>query len=158
MKRGKGMGAQIRKLENTLTTVGTGIVVMAIWQTIKIILRYTLLSTADKDQETVIEIVVVIVTTILFGLIECYIGFSARAEGKRKKKSAFYLVLNGLYLSVFLVMLVIEIVLIFSGFYFTVSAIIITIIDITVFVLNIEMMISAIKVRRLRRLSAGGTV
>ena len=152
------MGAQIRRLENTLTTIGTGIVAMAIWQTIKIILQLTLLNQMEKNEETTIGVIIAISITVFLGLIECYIGFSARSEGKGKKKSGVYLVWTGLYLAAFFVVLVFEIFLIFTDFDFTVSTIVIAIIDISAFVLNIEMMVSAIKVRRLRKISAGGTV
>ena len=152
------MGAQIRRLENTLTTIGTGIVAMAIWQTIKIILQLTLLNQMEKNEETISGVIIAISITVILGLIECYIGFSARSEGKEKKKSGVYLVWTGLYLAAFFVVLVFEIYLIFTDFDFTVSTIVIAIIDISAFVLNIEMMVSAIKVRRLRKISAGGTV
>ena len=152
------MGAQIRRLENTLTTIGTGIVAMAIWQTIKIILQLTLLNQMEKNEETIIGVIAAISITVILGLIECYIGFSARSEGKGEKKSGVYLVWTGLYLAAFFVVLVFEIYLIFTDFDFTVSTIVIAIIDISAFVLNIEMMVSAIKVRRLRKISAGGTV
>lgn len=152
------MGAQIRRLENTLTTIGTGIVAMAIWQTIKIILQLTLLNQMEKNEETISGVIIAISITVILGLIECYIGFSARSEGKGKKKSGVYLVWTGLYLAAFFVVLVFEIFLIFTDFDFTVSTIVIAIIDISAFVLNIEMMVSAIKVRRLRKISAGGTV
>ena len=152
------MGAQIRRLENTLTTIGTGIVAMAIWQTIKIILQLTLLNQMEKNEETISGVIIAISITVILGLIECYIGFSARSEGKGKKKSGVYLMWTGLYLAAFFVVLVFEIYLIFTDFDFTVSTIVIAIIDISAFVLNIEMMVSAIKVRRLRKISAGGTV
>lgn len=152
------MGAQIRRLENTLTTIGTGIVAMAIWQTIKVILQLTLLNQIEKNEETISGVIIAISITVILGLIECYIGFSARSEGKGKKKSGVYLVWTGLYLAAFFVVLVFEIYLIFTDFDFTVSTIVIAIIDISAFVLNIEMMVSAIKVRRLRKISAGGTV
>ena len=151
------MGAQIRRLENTLTTIGTGIVAMAIWQTIKIILQLTLLNQLEKNEETTIGVIIAISITVFLGLIECYIGFSARSEGKGKKKSGVYLVWTGLYLTAFFAVLVYEIYLIFADYDFTISTIVIVIIDISAFVLNLEMMVSAIKVRRLRKLSAGGT-
>ncbi len=151
------MGAQIRRLENTLTTIGTGIVAMAIWQTIKIILQLTLLNQMEKNEETTIGVIIAISITVFLGLIECYIGFSARSEGKGKKKSGVYLVWTGLYLAAFFAVLVYEIYLIFADYDFTISTIVIVIIDISAFVLNLEMMVSAIKVRRLRKLSAGGT-
>ena len=152
------MGAQIRRLENTLTTIGTGIVAMAIWQTIKIILQLTLLNQMEKNEETTIGVIIAISITVILGLIECYIGFSAWSEGKGKKKSGVYLVWTGLYLAAFFAVLVYEIYLIFADYDFTISTIVIVIIDISAFVLNLEMMVSAIKVRRLRKLSAGGTV
>ena len=151
------MGAQIRRLENTLTTIGTGIVAMAIWQTIKIILQLTLLNQMEKNEETTIGVIIAISITVILGLIECYIGFSTRSEGKGKKKSGVYLVWTGLYLAAFFAVLVYEIYLIFADYDFTISTIVIVIIDISAFVLNLEMMVSAIKVRRLRKLSAGGT-
>ena len=152
------MGAQIRRLENTLTTIGTGIVAMAIWQTIKIILQLTLLNQMEKNEETISGVIIAISITVILGLIECYIGFSARSEGKGKKKSGVYLVWTGLYLAAFFVVLVFQSYLLFTDFDFTLSTIVIAIIDISAFVLNIEMMVSAIKVRRLRKISAGGTV
>ena len=152
------MGAQIRRLENTLTTIGTGIVAMAIWQTIKIILQLTLLNQIEKNEETIVGVIIAISITVILGLIECYIGFAARSEGIEKKKSGVYLVWTGLYLAAFFAVLVYEIYLIFADYDFTISTIVIVIIDISAFVLNIEMMVSAIKVRRLRKLSAGGTV
>ena len=79
------MGAQIRRLENTLTTIGTGIVAMAIWQTIKIILQLTLLNQMEKNEETTIGVIIAISITVFLGLIECYIGFSARSKRSRTR-------------------------------------------------------------------------
>ena len=147
------MNAQIRRLENTLTTIGTGIIAMSVWQFIKNILQYTLLRSNDEDELSLAKILFMIGVLIIFSLIDCYIGFSARSEGKGKKKKGIYLFWTALYLIVSFIAITLELILVFIDPNHTVYYFIVVIIDITVLVLNIEMMVSAIKVRRLRKLN-----
>lgn len=147
------MNAQIRRLENTLTTIGTGIIAMSVWQLIKNILQYTLLRSNDEDELSLAKILFMIGVLIIFSLIDCYIGFSARSEGKGKKKKGIYLFWTALYLIVSFIAITLELILVFIDPNYTVYYFIVVIIDITVLVLNIEMMVSAIKVRRLRKLN-----
>ncbi len=147
------MNAQIRRLENTLTTIGTGIIAMSVWQLIKNILQYTLLRSNDEDEISLAKILFMIGVLIIFSLIDCYIGFSARSEGKGKKKKGIYLFWTALYLIVSFIAITLELILVFIDPNYTVYYFIVVIIDITVLVLNIEMMVSAIKVRRLRKLN-----
>lgn len=147
------MNAQIRRLENTLTTIGTGIIAMSVWQLIKNILQYTLLRSDDESELSLNRILFMIGVLIIFSLIDCYIGFSARSEGKGKKKKGIYLFWTALYLIVSFIAITLELILVFIDPDYTVYYLIVVIIDITVLVLNIEMMVSAIKVRRLRKLN-----
>ena len=84
-------------------------------------------------------------------MLRCFIGLSARAEGKGKRKSVLYLVFTGI------IMLVYSFLIIFEAVYFMVqlkhifTMIVTLIIDVTSLVFLIELMINSIRIRKLRK-------
>lgn len=103
-------------------------------------------------EENFITFILVLYSIFLGGfLLRCFVGFSARAEGKGKRKSVVYLVFAGLITLVFLFIIIVEIYYLAvyrrSIFSMTVSLII----DITSLVFLVELIVNSIKIRKLRK-------
>ena len=84
-------------------------------------------------------------------LIRCYVGFSARSEGKGKHKSVLYLVFAGLITFVYFFVIVCECVYFVVGNERIVTVIVTLIIDVTSLVFLVELMVNSIKIRKLRK-------
>lgn len=101
------MEKKLRKYQNLLVEAGTGMILFAVWGVAKVNL-YLGLSAFPMDEfhsvamelglnETffLIFMVVLVASVLILQLsIQLYIGFSAIAEGKGKRKSWFYFVVT----------------------------------------------------------------
>lgn len=148
------MNATKNKIEINLITTGTGLMFFGLWTFIKFFLTTVFLgveyddNTSDevKLTATIIAIIAVAIISALF----CYVGLSARAEGKGKKKSVVYLIVNGFLLFFHILIIILEAAALLFGE--NILTIIITIIiDATAAVLMSEVMINSIKLRKIRR-------
>lgn len=95
---------KVRRLQDTLTIAGTAVIGFSVWSLAKIALFL-----AFVDEETIRQLIqlfglkidsTVLVTyasVLIIALVDmgfrAYVGLSARAEGRGKKKSPFYLVI-----------------------------------------------------------------
>ncbi len=95
---------KVRRLQDTLTIAGTAVIGFSVWSLAKISLFL-----AFVDEETIRQLIqlfglkidsTVLVTyasVLIIALVDmgfrAYVGLSARAEGRGKKKSPFYLVI-----------------------------------------------------------------
>ena len=99
---GKEMTLQARKrrLQDTLTIAGAGVIAFSVWGIAKATLFFALSDEGQVRQMFAIEesipLMAVFILTGVVVLIDlivrAYVGFSARAEGRGKKKSPFYLI------------------------------------------------------------------
>lgn len=92
--------AKIRRIQDTLTIAGSGVIAFSVWSLAKIGLFLTLV---DKDvlrrilgiddDSLIITVYALlgVIALIDFG-VRAFVGLSARAEGRGKKKSPVYLV------------------------------------------------------------------
>lgn len=149
------MGAKIRRLENNLMTLGTGVIAFGAWQLAKTMLSVFLferevlgvIETTDRTQ----FIITLWTYVILDFLSRCFIGFSARSESRGKRKLPVYLVLTALLITITVLGIVAETIVGFSapdqhaGFITTV------IIDLTSLVFLAELFGSSVMLRRLRK-------
>ena len=102
LQKGEGMTEQAkrRRLQHMLTIAGGGVVAFCVWSLAKISLFLTLV-----DENTIRSLLgigdVPLTTAIYVGLVaiiiidlivRAYVGMSARAEGRGKKKGPFYLI------------------------------------------------------------------
>lgn len=158
------MEPKIRKLENNLITIGTGIIVLSAWTFFKI-LMFVIVSweeIAGNIEPYVALIAASVVLFIVFVdfLIHLFIGLSARNEGKgiikckkkNKKKRNGYLVLLGIIIFLNSAAIIGEFIYLFiqkqDG---SLSSVITMVIDLTSLMIMCDLMISAIKLRKLKK-------
>ena len=155
------METTIRRLNDQIYTLGTGIIAFAAWTLLKFTLYCTvyqknLVAEMNVDlpmDDRVLQVTIIIVWIIMFldALFQCLIGFSARADGRGKRKSVFYLVLIGLRLLYFIPAVLAEaksFITVETGLLY---AVITLFIDGTSIVLLVELLVCAVRVRVMRK-------
>ena len=148
------MSAIKNKIEINLITTGTGLMFFGLWTFIKFFLTIVFLGVEyDDNTSDEVKLIATIITIIAVAIVSalfCYVGLSARAEGKGKKKSVVYLIVNGFLLFFHILIIILEAAALLFGE--NILTIIITmIIDATAAVLMSEVMINSIKLRKIRR-------
>lgn len=148
------MSAIKNKIEINLITTGTGLMFFGLWTFIKFFLTTVFLGIEyDDNTSDEVKLIATIITIIAVAIVSalfCYVGISARAEGKGKKKSVVYLIVNGFLLFFHILIIILEAAALLFGE--NILTIIITIIiDATAAVLMSEVMINSIKLRKIRR-------
>ena len=148
------MSAIKNKIEINLITTGTGLMFFGLWTFIKFFLTTVFLGVEyddnTSDEVKLIATIIAIIAVAIVSALFCYVGLSARAEGKGKKKSVVYLIVNGFILFFHILIIILETVsLLFGVNIFTIVVTII--IDATAAVLMLEVMINSIKLRKIRR-------
>ena len=148
------MSAIKNKIEINLITTGTGLMFFGLWTFIKFFLTIVFLGVEyDDNTSDEVKLIATIITIIAVAIVSalfCYVGLSARAEGKGKKKSVMYLIVNGFILLFHILIIVLEAVSLIFGE--NILTIIITIIiDATAAFFMLEVMINSIKLRKIRR-------
>ena len=153
------MDVKIRKLESNLTTIGTGIIAFGFWGFLKFILSYLFLGAQsvgiDGDEYITVIAVFVWAVAILIPLVYLWIGMSARAEGRGKRKSALYLFMVGWIIFVSTIAILLELYSL-SKLKDWFEIIVTLIIDLTRYVFLIELMVYSISLRKLRKEQSRG--
>lgn len=153
------MDVKIRKLESNLTTIGTGIIAFGFWGFLKFILSYLFLGAQsvgiDGDEYITVIAVFVWAVAILIPLVYLWIGMSARAEGRGKRKSALYLFMVGWIIFVSTIAILLELYSL-SKLKDWFEIIVTLIIDLTRYVFLIELMVYSITLRKLRKEQSRG--
>lgn len=149
------MGAKIRRTQDNLYVLGTSVIVFGMWNLLKFTI-YFFVSSDEFKKETGDEkffIAVILLWSMLFisFLLRCFIGFSARAEGKGKRKSVFYLVLAGIIALVYCALIAFETAYFIAEHNNIFTSIVTLIIDVTSLVFLIELMVNSIRIRKLRK-------
>ena len=149
------MGAKIRRTQDNLYVLGTSVIVFGMWNLLKFTI-YFFVSSDEFKKETGDEkffIAVILLWSMLFisFLLRCVIGFSARAEGKGKRKSVFYLVLAGIIALVYCTLIAFETAYFIAEHNQIFTSIVTLIIDVTSLVFLIELMVNSIRIRKLRK-------
>jgi hypothetical protein len=161
---------EIRKSQNTLIVVGSGIVLFSIWTVVKtmgtlFLLRKETVEGIRNMMEPVegitddavfllLIVMFVVFSAVLMG-IRMYVGMSAIAEGRGKRRSR-------LYIFIAIVMIIGNILYFFTGFFSTGApeqlgalsrdqSISTLIIDATSVIMLTQMVISALKIRKFRK-------
>ena len=149
------MEAKIRRTQDNLFVLGTSVIAFGLWNLIKFAVYFFVNSDDIKQAagEKYFILSVILIWTIFFVsfLLRCFIGFSARSEGKGKRKSIFYLICTGIIMLVYFLIIVFEIFYFIVEFQHLLTMIVTLIIDITSLVFLIELMINSIRIRKLRK-------
>lgn len=149
------MGAKIRRTQDNLYVLGTSVIVFGMWNLLKFAI-YFFVSPGEIKKETGDEnyfIAVIVLWSMFFVsfLLRCFIGFSARAEGKGKRKSVLYLVLAGIIALVYCTLIAFEAAYFIAEHNHIFTSVVTLIIDVTSLVFLIELMVNSIKIRKLRK-------
>ena len=158
------MSTKIRKTEINLVTLGTGVVLFGAWTFVKVVLSTLLYSDGMfdsmdelgefRDIAVIITYILIFLAAVIIFLIHFYVGMSARAEGKGKRKTALYPTVTGIIVFFDLLLLAPEAYLLFTGDNTLTYIIITLIIDVTSMVIHLELLINAIAIRRLKKKEA----
>ena len=153
------MDVKIRRLESNLSTIGTGIISFGFWGFLKFILSYLFLGAQsvgiDGDEYITVVAIFVWAVAILIPLVYLWIGMSARAEGRGKRKSALYLFMVGWIIFVSTIAILMELYSL-SKLKDWFEIIVTLIIDLTRYVFLIELMVYSISLRKLRKEQSRG--
>ena len=149
------MEAKIRRLEDNLITLGTGVVLFAVWTIVRYMLTlYSegLRQAAASYQEEGTAVYVISYALMMSDfLLRCFVGFSARAEGMGSKKGNGYVFWACILLLLYVLSVLIEIFLIFVFADDILNMIITMFIDATSAFFTADLIFSAVSVRKLRK-------
>jgi hypothetical protein len=161
MQKNDELEIQLRKNMDTLKIVGKGVIVFGIWTIIKVVLYSTLQwdsiyeSMADEELtrgETLL--VYVFLLFIIFGsdiAIRLYVGCSAIAEGRGRRKRPVYIVAAFILLIFSVAWTVLSVLPADDTYQSPLDTVMTVIVEATSCITLLEMCLSAIRVRRLRR-------
>ena len=154
------MQKEIRRCCDNLVSIGTGISLFGVWTVIRIIMtvileRDTLMTETQNYTDAGVVLIAAIMCIIMaiFSLmilgIHLYIGLSARKEGLGGKKRTGYLIATGLFILFYCIAVTTEIVTFQETFKSIPEGAVTVFIDITVLITLAELMLNAVRVRKL---------
>ena len=149
------MDAKIRKTEINLITLGTGVIFFGVWTLVKSLVSFFLLDTEISENLSDEMFIFTIITfwsliAISF-LLNFYVGLSARALGKGKNKSSFFLVVAGIIVFFRSILVVLEIIAAIFDHGDSINLLISAFIDITTIVFLVELMVYSIRLKKIRK-------
>ena len=151
---------RLRKNQSDLVAIGLGVIAFGVWSVIKTVLYVafhteSVLGSLEGDKYLILTFWILLGGVLAIGLaLRLYIGLSAIAEGKGKKRKAGYIVLSLLMSVLSFVLLTAG--LLAQGFAGAAGNTAVTLmVEMTSDVLLLEMSISAIRVRRMKKSTAG---
>lgn len=152
------MDVTIRRLENNLVTVGTGIIMFGLWAFIKSILTALLIGMDYIDNATEEEQLLFSIASWIFAVLSVlmylWLGLSARAEGKGKRKSPVYLFFVGMICLFSISAILYEIYTLTVQFKTVddpVTLLVTIIIDVTRLIFLFELIYSSVMLRRIKK-------
>lgn len=160
------MQREIRRCQDHLISIRTGVSAFGIWTVIRFIMtvvmqRKTLISEIVEQPGIISSRAALIglcVFAAVFSLIilgiHLYIGLSARAEGLGGRKRSGYLTATGIFILFYVVGIITEVVRFWSTFKTITDGAVTIFIDTTMLVTLAELMFNAVRVRKLSRQAA----
>ena len=155
----------LRKNQNTLVIVGKGVIAFGVWTAVKTVLSAMLMDdienaiqgaeTGEPVPALAVYAILAVILLLLLGF-RALIGRAAIAEGRGRKSGWLYLVLAGLLALTDLAALVTSIVWIEDAFKSVMDLVVTVVVELTSIVTTAELILSAIRVKRLTRLLGKG--
>ncbi|MBQ6153406.1 MAG: hypothetical protein IJJ15_06645 [Ruminococcus sp.] len=149
------MDVTLRKIEINLRTLGLGVIAFGAWAFVKYILMFffygSYVDESLSDNEKLILNIICWIVALLALLIRVYVGVSAQSESKGKRKTGFYIFLTGWLAFLSLSGILLEIFIIIFVSEHLLNLIINMVIDVTSLVIMLELMVNAIRLRKLRK-------
>ena len=155
------MEAKIRRLENNLVTIGTGVVILSLWTLFKTILYVIVywgkikdLTSTLQPMETALVFGMVFAAVLIEFVLHSFIGLSARKEGEGKKIRPIYQIITEIILLLYAALILIELLPLFRAEYFSLISVVSIVIDVTSFAFLIDMISSSVRLRKLKKQKA----
>lgn len=155
------MESNIRKLENSLVTIGTGVVILSLWTLFKIILYMIVYLGEIKDvlgtlphTEAAFVIVLIAAAVVIELVLHCFVGLSAIGEGRGKRKRPVYLIVTGFIIVLYLAAILLELSLLFFFKAISLTFAVSMVIDVTSTGLIIDMFVASVRLRKLKKQKA----
>ena len=152
------MNAKARKAEINLRSLGLGVILFGAWTFIKfavtLLMKGIQFDKIYSNDVIIASKIIVWIFLVLAFLIRLYIGLSARSESEGKRKRSFYLVLTGMIALVNAALIVAEIAMMVIESHGLLYMAITILIDVTSFVILIELLVNAVIIRKLRKETA----
>ena len=154
------MDTQTRKLQSALVSSGKGAIILSLWSLIKMVLLYLFdakdidnmfeAASVDMRFKSIVAVMMFILLFIDF-LFRLYVGRSAIKEGRGKRKGYFYLVCCVIIIcsSVF------SIYYVFTEDAYSISVldtVVSAVIELTALITYLDITVSSIKLKKIRRL------
>lgn len=148
--------SELRRHQDNLVTIGSGVVTVGVVSMLQLILYFYVnlseirnLMPAEENDTYLNFVMAITFGMALIGmLMRAYIGFSARAEGKGRKRGFFYVVLAGLIALLDVCLTVFGLIQLADPTVFALDMFV-TVVFFTVSVITIvQMMVSAVYVKR----------
>ena len=135
-----------------------GVILFGAWSLIKFAVTFLIHGVQFEGEydENIIFISTIIVWVVLglAFLIRLYIGLSARAESEGRRRRRAYLILTGLIAFIDAAAIVVEIIVMVMEPKGLLNMAITVMIDVTSTVILIELLVNAVRIRRIRREAA----
>ena len=157
------MQRELRRCHDHLVSIGTGMSLFGIWTVVRVIMNVILerqqffeeiqASESEIPMDTrmlmAITLIIIAVLCLMILGIHLYIGMSARAEGLGSKKRTGYLIATGVFILLYGVGIVSEILQYQTCFQGITDAAATVFIDMTMLVTLIELMYNAVRARKI---------
>lgn len=159
------MQVELRKLQNNLVVTGSGLIIFGLWSMIKALMMFLfleefirlILDSVAKEKSSVFAVYIVLsVLMILIFLIYLYTGLCARSDGFGKKNRYVYIGIAILLAVLQVISIVSSFINISSGEYAILEIIVTLIVDVSLLYLLLDMIISAFRVKIIRKRSRSG--
>ena len=151
---------QLQKHRFSLICSGNALVTFAVWTIIRSIIQLYFYLQASPDVKNFTVWVVILIALVLGGVdlvLKLYVGLSARAEGYGKRKKSGYLILGILLAVVTVIWLIIQLPL--ASYYYRSDGLLHMLISLaveaTVLFAEVDLVVSALRVRRLEKEETG---
>jgi len=156
--QGDPAAIRLRRYRNTMTVSGMGTIAFGIWSIIKTMM-YFLFDPADiqklfadtgAEQWKVFSIIIVFFLLAVDLSLRCFVGLSAAAEGKGKKRGNLYVIV-AMFMTLFSIFSMVSSFIPSTYFFSMTDRIITIIVEFTSLMAMLELIISAIIVKRQTR-------
>ena len=154
------MDANIRRLENNLVTIGTGVVILSLWTLFKSILYMFVYQEEIENASNTLQpieaafIIGLIAAAVVVLVLHCFIGLSAINEGRGKRKHPVYLIVTGFIIIFYAAMILLELLLLFFYKEFSLKLVVSMVIDATTIGLMMDILASSVRLRKLKKQKA----
>lgn len=156
--------AALRHYRDLLRGSGTGVIMFAVWSLLRTVMTFIIsrntgidmFLTTDAEGAPELDMLPVMIAIFIFIIaielgIRLFVGLSARAEGKGRKKSMLYIIIACIMIPIYIAAIVFGIISATGGTMNVLDTVISLCVEVTSVLAYIELVVSGIKVKRLTK-------